>query len=97
MNKNVNKEALSRLYQAMLTLKTEEECEQFLEDICTINEKNAMAQRFEVAELLAEECTYLKVEEKTGASSATISRVNKALIYGSGGYVTAIQRLHQEK
>lgn len=79
--------------QALLTLKTQEECLAFLEDICTINELDSLSQRLEVAKLLKDEMTYTDIAARTGASTATISRVNKALVYGSGGYNTVLERL----
>ena len=75
-----------KLYEAILKLKTIEDCDTFLEDLCTINEINAMAQRLDVAVLLKQGETFNAIVEKTGASTATISRVNKCLKYGSGGY-----------
>ena len=75
-----------KLYEAVLKLKTIEDCDKFFDDLCTINEINAMAQRLEVAVLLKDGETFNTIVEKTGASTATISRVNKCLKYGSGGY-----------
>ncbi len=79
-------------YQAILSLKTIEECRLFFEDVATIKELQAMAQRFRVACLLDEGSNYLEVSQATGASSATISRVNRCLNYG-GGYRTALDRI----
>ncbi|MBO5148174.1 MAG: hypothetical protein J6C24_05885 [Clostridia bacterium] len=76
----------TKLYEAILSLKTIEDCDLFFEDLCTINEINAMVQRLEVAELLKQGETFNTIVEKTGASTATISRVNKCLKYGAGGY-----------
>ena len=81
------------LYRGILSLQTREECYAFFEDICTIKELQSITQRFQVACQLDAERNYLEVSEDTGASSATISRVNKCLLYGSGGYRTAIDRL----
>lgn len=75
-----------KLFEAILELKTIEDCDRFFEDLCTINEINAMAQRLDVAVLLKQGETFNNIVEKTGASTATISRVNKCLKYGSGGY-----------
>ena len=75
----------SPLYQAILKLKTPEECYNFLMDLCTVPELNAMEQRFEVAQLLNQGMIYNKILELTGASSATISRVNRSLNYGTDG------------
>lgn len=85
------------LFQGILTLQTKEECYAFFEDVCTIKELQAMAQRFRVAAQLNENRNYNAIQADTGASSATISRVNKCLMYGSGGYTTALQRLAEEK
>ena len=76
----------TKLYEAIFSLKTIEDCDLFFEDLCTINEINAMVQRLEVAELLKQGETFNTIVEKTGASTATISRVNKCLKYGAGGY-----------
>ena len=84
-------------YEAVLTLKTVEECRQFFEDISTIKELQAMSQRFRVACLLDAGSNYLEVSDTTGASSATISRVNKCILYGSGGYATALERMRKEQ
>ena len=92
MKPNVTEENL-RLFKAILSLKTEEECADFFEDICTIKEIQDLTQRLEVAEMLNRGEKYQKIEELTGASTATISRVNKCLNYGSGGYKTVIERL----
>ncbi len=80
-------------FEAVMSLKTQEDCRLFFEDICTIKEIQAMAQRIHVAVQLDEGKNYLEVCESTGASSATISRVNKCLNYGEGGYRTAMERL----
>jgi TrpR-related protein YerC/YecD len=79
-------------YEAVLTLNTVEDCQRFFEDIATIKELQAMSQRFRVACLLDQGSNYLEVSETTGASSATISRVNRCLNYG-GGYRTALDAL----
>ena len=81
------------LYRGILSLQTREECYAFFEDICTIKELQAMAQRFRVAQMLRENKNYQQIQADTGASSATISRVNKCLLYGSGGYATALERM----
>ena len=85
--------AVDRFFQALLTLQTQEDCYRFFEDVATIGELNAMAQRFQVAEPLAAGESYPAIAEKTGASTATISRVNKCLNYGSDGYKHALERL----
>ena len=86
----------SPLYQAILKLKTPEECYNFLMDLCTVPELNAMEQRFEVAKLLNDGLIYNDILEKTGASSATISRVNRSLNYGTGAYREIFARLKDE-
>ena len=83
------------MYQALLTLKTEEECRNFLEDLCSITEIMAMEQRFEVAKLLNNGLIYNAIMEQTGASSAIISRVNRSLQYGAGGYGVVFSRLSE--
>lgn len=81
------------LFLAVLRLESEEECYRFFEDLCTIKELQAISQRFQVAKLLDEHKTYSEIEEITGASTATISRVNRCLIYGADGYRTLLDRL----
>lgn len=85
------------LYQALLKLETPEECYDFLADLCTVSEQMAMEQRFEVAVLLDQGCIYNDVLEQTGVSSATVSRVKRALNYGAGGYRRILDRLEEEK
>ncbi len=96
MKPNITEENL-RLFKAILSLETEEECAAFFEDICTIKEIQDLSQRLEVAEMLNRGEKYQKIEELTGASTATISRVNKCLNYGSGGYKTVIERLDEKE
>lgn len=86
-----------RLYQAILTLETEEECYQFFQDLCTISELRSMEQRYEVATLLNDGMIYSEILEKTGASSATISRVNRSLLGGSGGYESVLEKMRQKE
>ena len=81
------------LFDIILKLETREECYEFFEDLCTINELLSLSQRFEVAKMLREKKTYLNIAEKTGASTATISRVNRSLNYGSDGYEKVFERL----
>ena len=81
------------LYEAILSLKTPEECHAFFQDLCTVAELRAMAQRLEVARLLDKGMIYNDILQRTGASSATISRVNRALQYGADGYKTVLPRL----
>jgi TrpR-related protein YerC/YecD len=85
-----------RLYRAIISLNTEEECADFFDDICTIKELRDISQRLCVAEMLNRGDKYQDIEAATGASTATISRVNKCLIYGSGGYKTVIARLEKK-
>ena len=82
-----------RLFDAILKLKDREECRSFFEDICTMGELNEMAKRLWVAELLTEGVSYLQISKRTGVSTATISRVNRALSWGAGGYGIALERL----
>ncbi|MEG0798225.1 MAG: YerC/YecD family TrpR-related protein [Acidaminococcaceae bacterium] len=84
-----------QLFKAVRSLQTEEECYQFFEDICTVSEIKAMAQRLEVARMLDEGCIYDAIVEKTGASTATISRVKRCLIYGADGYNNVLATLKQ--
>ncbi len=95
MNK-IRNEEIDTLFQAILTLKSVDECYLFFEDACTIKELNEIAQRFQVACQLADGRNYQEVNKDTGASTATICRVNKCLNYGGGGYRTAIKRLKGE-
>lgn len=96
MNRKIKTEAVDDLFEAILTLRDTDECYAFFEDVCTVNELLSMAQRYEVAKMLREKRTYLDIAEQTGASTATISRVNRALNYGSDGYDLVIGRT-QEK
>lgn len=93
MNKKIKTEAVDFLFEAILSLETKEECYTFFEDVCTINELLSLSQRFEVAKMLREQKTYLEIAEKTGASTATISRVNRSLNYGNDGYDLVFDRL----
>lgn len=86
-----------RFFDAVLSLKTREECRNFFEDICTIKEIQDLQQRLTVAEMLADGRVYSEITEKTGASAATISRVNKCLTYGSNGYKTVLERLKESE
>lgn len=88
---------IDELFRAVLMLEDEEDCYRFFEDICTINEIHAIAQRLQVAKLLAEKKTYSEIEELTKASTATISRINKSLVYGAEGYQRAIKKLNEAK
>lgn len=97
MAKISKKEKNGRLYQAILTLKNEEEVFNFFQDLCTVTELRAMEQRFEVAVLLRQGMIYNDILERTGASSATISRVNRSLAFGHGGYQAYFQRQEEEE
>ena len=85
MSKNIKTPSVDFIFDAILSLKNREECYIFFEDICTVNELQSLSQRFEVAAMLRMEWTYLVIAEKTGASTATISRVNRSLNYGNDG------------
>ena len=91
------KEKNERLYRAILALETEEECYNFFQDLCTISELRSMEQRYEVASLLNDGMIYNDILEKTGASSATISRVNRSLIYGNGGYESVLEKMKEKE
>ena len=95
MGKKVKTESLDLLFEAILCLKDKEECYTFFEDICTVNELLSITQRFEVAKMRREQKTYLEIAEKTGASTATISRVNRSLNYGNDGYDMVFERMNK--
>ena len=97
MNKKIRTEAVDSLFEAILTLESKEECYSFFEDLCTVNELLSLSQRFEVATMLRKHDTYLRIAEKTGASTATISRVNRSLQYGRGGYAIRLDDAPWEK
>lgn len=90
-------QVMDDFFEAVLLLKDLDDCYRFFEDVCTINELRSMTQRMQVAKLLAEKKTYSEIEELTKASTATISRINKCLVYGAGGYELVIDRLKEEK
>ena len=85
------------LYSAVMTLKSEEECQHLFEDLCTPKEIKSLAQRFAVAKMLSEGRIYNDIVEETGASTATISRVNRSLQYGKGGYAVVFERLAEDE
>ena len=95
MNKKLKTNAVDQLFDAVLCLQTREECYSFFEDLCTVNELLSLSQRFDVAAMLKNGKTYLEIAEKTGASTATISRVNRSLNYGNDGYEMILERLKQ--
>ncbi len=94
MSKKIRTEAVDHLFEAILSLKDKEECYTFFQDVCTINEILSLSQRFEVAHMLRQSRTYLDIAEKTGASTATISRVNRSLNYGYDGYDMVFRRMN---
>ena len=96
MGKDIHTPAVNRLFEAILTLQNTEDAYRFFEDICTIPEIKSISQRLEVAELLRKRETYQKIAEQTGASSATISRVNRALMYGADGYNRVLKEMEKE-
>ena len=89
----IDEKVAKKFYKAVLSLKTEEECSAFFEDVCTIKEFQDLSQRFQVALLLDEGMNYQEISKCTSVSSATISRVNRCLNYGPGGYRTVIERM----
>ena len=93
--KSLHNKETDLLFKAILTLKNLDECYLFFEDVCTIKELQAITQRFQVACQLDADRNYIAVSDDTGASSATISRVNKCLQYGNGGYRTVLDRLKE--
>jgi len=96
MNPKIKTEAVDFLFDGILQLKDKDECYKFFEDICTINELLSLSQRFEVAAMLRERKTYLDIAEHTGASTATISRVNRSLNYGNDGYDMVFDRMKKD-
>mgnify|MGYP002624230144 CR=1 FL=1 len=97
MSKSVKNEEVDHLLDAILSLESREEAYNFFEDLCTVNEIISMAQRLEVAKLLVKKVKYTDIVKQTGASTATISRVNRALNYGNDGYEIVINRNSEEK
>lgn len=92
----VRSELTDHLYDAILSLRTKEDCYRFFDDLCTVGEIQVMAQRWMVARMLHEGETFSAINEKTGVSSATITRVRRCLVYGSDGYAQAIRRLEEK-
>ena len=92
-NSRIKSDQTDRLFEAVLTLDNMEECYRFFEDVCTIKEIQAISQRLEVAKLLKANKTYNEIEEETGASTATISRINRSLHYGVEGYTLVFKKL----
>ena len=97
MNTKIRDESVDFLFDAILQLETLDECYEFFEDLCTIKEIKAMAQRITVAKMLKEKQVYSDIVNKTGVSTATISRVNRSLYYGSDGYSVVFERLAAKK
>ena len=97
MNKQNKKPRSDELYKAILKLETLEECKHFFDDLCTVTELQALEQRYQVATYLSKGMIYNEILEKTGASSATISRVNRTLQYGKGGYAVVFERLAEDE
>lgn len=97
MHNKIKSSYIDKLFEGILQLKSSEECYNFFEDLCTIHELQSLAQRLEVAQMLTNGDTYITIGQKTGASTATISRVNRALNYGSDGYKLVLNRLNKNK
>ena len=97
MNKKIKTDAVDSLFDEVLCLQSREECYSFFEDLCTVNELLSLSQRFEVAAMLKDGKTYLEIAEKTGASTATISRVNRSLNYGNDGYELVFGRMEKKE
>lgn len=101
MNANINPkikdDLIDQLFKAILLLENVEECYAFFEDVCTVNEIKSLAQRLEVAKMLQKKGKYTDITEQTGASAATISRVNRALSYGTDGYTSILERLREDE
>lgn len=93
INEKLKDRFVDKLFEAILLLENEEECYRFFEDIATVSEIKALAQRLEVAKMLEKDCTYTAIAESTGASTATISRVKRCLNYGADGYKLILTRL----
>lgn len=97
VNDKLKDEKLDSLFEAILNLESIDECYNFFDDLCTINEIKSICQRFDVAKMLDKKSVYTDIEKETGASSATISRVNRCLTYGSGGYKLILDRMKSKK
>lgn len=93
---NLKSDNVDSVFEAILSLQNVEECYKFFEDICTVKEIQDIAQRYEVAKLLTQKKNYNEITKETGASSATITRVNKCLMYGNDGYKIAIDRTKKD-
>ena len=97
MNNKLENKNVDFLFKAILSLETREECYDFFEDLCTVQELKTLSQRIVVAKMLSEKSVYTDIVEQTGASTATISRVNRSLQYGCGGYDLIFDRMNGEK
>ena len=97
MNDKIHNERTDFLFDCILSLKTKEECYNFFEDLCTMNELQSIVQRIVVAKMLSENQIYTKIVEETGASTATISRVNRSLNYGNDGYDMVFKRVYGQE
>lgn len=95
MQKKIHTSAVDHMFEAILCLENKEECYRFFEDLCTVNELLSISQRFEVASMLHDHKTYLEISEKTGASTATISRVKRSLNYGNDAFEMVFARISQ--
>ena len=95
MQKKTKSETMDHLFEAILTLETKEECYAFFEDLLAVNELQSISQRYEIAKMLREKKTYTDISAQTGASTATISRVNRSLNYGNDGYEIAFSRINK--
>ncbi len=97
IDKLKNNDEIKAFFEAVLTLESTEDCGKFFEDICTVKELESIAQRLAVAKMLKDGETYLAIVNATGASTATISRVNRCLNYGDGGYNIVLKRMESNK
>ncbi len=96
MGKSIRTPEADDFCDAILSLQNRDECYRFFQDVCTVNELVSLSQRFAVAKMLTEKKTYLEIAQETGASTATISRVNRSLIYGCDGYEMVFGRIDKE-
>ena len=97
MSNKIKDENVDYLFAAILSLKNEDECYSFFEDLCTVSEIKEMSKRLLAARLLSDNCIYSDIAKKTGLSTATISRVNRCLKYGNDGYQTVLDRVPADK
>lgn len=97
MKSKIRDEKLDYLFRGILTLETLDECYSFFEDLCTVSELQEMSRRMHAAKMLKENYIYSEIAEQTGLSTATISRVNRCLKYGSDGYISVLERLDKRR